>query len=187
MGTNTRMHLAIIIVAAAAVAASSAGCTNPATQSPTPGAPASFLLYSNKNAGVEINYPSDWQLIGGLVGGNIATFEHANQSTIFQMQRSTLNQSIKTSQSVAPIVIGDLLKSNQGVSLLENHTASLGGQPGYQIVFTFKTSGGQLYKQLEVWAIKGNSLYTITFSGTATQYDEQIGTAQQMISSFRFA
>ncbi|MGD0716649.1 MAG: PsbP-related protein [Halobacteriota archaeon] len=187
MGAKTRMHITIIIIAVAAVAASSAGCTNQTTQSPTPGAPASFLLYSNKNAGVEINYPSDWQLIGGLTGGNIATFEHANQSTIFQIQRSTLNQSIKTSQSVALILIGDLLKGNPSVSLLENHTASLGGQPGYQIVFTFKTSGGQLYKQLEVWAIKGNSLYTITFSGTATQYDEQIGTAQQMISSFKFA
>ena len=187
MGAKTRTHLTIIIVAVAVVAASSAGCTNQATQSPTPGAPASFLLYSNKNAGVEINYPSEWQLIGGLVGGNIATFEHANQSNVFQVQRVTLNQSIKNSQSLAPILIGELLKSNLGVSLLENHTASLGGQPGYEIVFTFKTSGGQLNKQLEVWTIKGNLLYTITFSGAATQYDEQSGTAEQMISSFRFA
>ena len=91
MGAKTRMHLTIIIVAVAAMAASSAGCTNQATQSPTPGAPASFLLYSNKNAGVEISYPSDWQLIGGLVGGNIATFEHANQilCSRFNARRST--------------------------------------------------------------------------------------------------
>ena len=183
MGAKTRMHLTIIIVAVAAVAASSAGCTNQATQSPTPGAPASFLLYSNKNAGVEMSYPSDWQLTGNPAVDTIAQFQHGNDS-IVSLQIVT-NQSGKTPQSLAPSLIRSLQQGNTSTSILENHTASLGGLPGYEIVFTFK-EGGQTYKALIVWTVKGSSVYEVQFYGTEAQYNEQISTAQQMISSFEF-
>jgi hypothetical protein len=183
MGAKMRMHLTIIIVAVAAVAASIAGCTNQATQSPTPGAPASFLLYSNKNAGVEMSYPSDWQLTGNPAVDTIAQFQHGNDS-IVSLQIVT-NQSGKTPQSLAASLIRSLQQGNTSTSILENHTASLGGLPGYEIVFTFK-EGGQTYKALIVWTVKGSSVYEVQFYGTEAQYNEQISTAQQMISSFEF-
>ncbi len=184
MGTNTRMHLAIIIVAVAAVAASSAGCTNQATQSPTPGAPAGFVLYVDKTAGVQMYYPSDWQLTGGLTGGSIATFEHGNDSILFQIQRSALNQTGQTVENLAQRFISNV-QSNGSASLLENHSVSLVGLPGYKTVVAFKVNG-QPYKALAIWTIKGNSFYELLFSGTAVQYDEQNATAQQMISTFNF-
>lgn len=190
MAANTRMHWTIIIVAVAVVAVSSAGCTsNQTTQSSTSGAPASFLLYTNKNAGVEMNYPSDWQLTGNPAVGTIAKFEHGNDindTILFQIKGSALNRTGQTPQSLAQGTINDIQKSNVSVSLLENHSTALGGLPGYKTVIAYKASGGQLYKVLAVWTIKGNSFYVIQFSGVASQYDEQNATAQQMISSFKF-
>jgi hypothetical protein len=76
MGGNTRLLWTLIIIAAAVAATACAGCTSNTTQSENPSAPASFLQYTNKNAGVEMNYPSDWQLTGNPAVGTIARFEH---------------------------------------------------------------------------------------------------------------
>jgi len=186
MGANARLLWAVIIVAAVAIAVSSAGCeSNQATQSPTPGAPASFLVYTNKNAGVEMSYPSDWQLTGNSAGVTIATFQRGNESISYQIQRVPLNQSGRTPQSLAPSLISDLQKSSNSLTLLENHSVSLGSEPGYQIVWTFKAPNGELYKGLMVWTVKDNSVYVIQFTGNEAQYDDQLVTAQQMISSFK--
>jgi hypothetical protein len=53
-------------------------------------------------------------------------------------------------------------------------------------VFTLKTSGGEPYKGLMIWTVKGSSVYEVEFTGSAAQYDQEIGTVQQMISSFEF-
>gem|GEM_PF-381942 len=186
MGANARLLWVIIIVAASVTAVSSAGCTsNQTTQSPTSSAPAGFLVYTNKNAGVEMSYPSDWQLTGNSAGVTIATFQPGTESISFEIQLIPLSQSGRTPQSLAPSLISDLQKSDNSVSLLENHTASMGGQPGYEIVFTLKGPSGEPYKGLIVWTDKGTSVYEIQFTGTAAQYDQEIATAQQMISSFK--
>jgi hypothetical protein len=182
MGGNKAIHLTLIIVSAVAVAASSAGCaSNQTTLSPTSSVPANFLLYSNKNAGVQINYPSDWQLTQTPVVG-IALFTHGDDSILFRIQSNQTNQ---TAQSLAQSLLSDTQKSYNNVSVLENHSASLGGLPGYKIVTQFK-SGNYTYKALTVTTIKGNLAYLIQFSGVAAQYDQQNATAQQMISSFKF-
>jgi len=186
MGANTRTYLTIIVVAVTAIAVSSAGCTSQTTQSPMPGAPASFVSYTNQNAGIAMSYPSDWQLIGNPSGVTIAEFQHGNDTILFQIQLIALNQPGRTPQNLAPSLISTLVESNDSVSLLENHTASLGGQPGYEIVFTLKTPGGELYKGLMIWTVKGKSVYEIEFTGSAAQYDQELATAQQMISSFEF-
>ncbi|MGZ4869485.1 MAG: PsbP-related protein [Halobacteriota archaeon] len=181
METNARMYWTIMIVAVAAVAVSSAGCTSQTTQSPTPGIPASFLLYTNKNAGVQINYPSDWQLTGSPSVG-IALWQHGNDTVLFRISSTQTKQ---TAQSIAQSMVKDVQQNYSNVSVLENHSASLGGLPGYKTVTSFK-SGNQTYKALTVITIKSNQLYLIQFSGVAAQYDEQNATAQQMISSFKF-
>jgi hypothetical protein len=132
-----------------------------------------------------MGYPSDWQLIGNPGGVTIAEFQHGNETILFQIQLIGLNRPGRTPENLAPSLISDLQRSNNSVSLLENHTASLGGQPGYEIVFTLKAPGGEPYKGLIVWTVKGNSIYEIEFTGSAAQYDQEIATAQQMISSFK--
>jgi hypothetical protein len=187
MSENSGLLWSAIVVAVIVITVSSAGCaSNQSTQSPTPGAPASFLTYTDKSAGIEISYPSDWQLTGSTSGNTIATFQHGNESILFQIQRIPLSYSGATPQSLAPSLISDLQKSgNSSVSLLENHTASLGGMPAYEIVFTLKGPSGQPYKGLITWTVKGNAAYELQFTGISDQYDEQLATAQQMISSFK--
>jgi hypothetical protein len=179
MGVNTRMHWTIIIIMIAVMAVSSAGCTsNQATQS---GVPANFLLYTNKDAGVEINYPSDWQLTGGSAVGTIATFQH--ETLQFLIQNEKLNKTGQTPQNLSQEFTNAAVKSN--FSLLENYSSSLGGVPAYTSVLKFKYSN-ETVKVLTVFAIKGNNVYKIQYSGREAQYDEQNATVQQMLSSFKF-
>ena len=98
-----------------------------------------------------MSYPSDWQLTGNSAGNTIATFQRGYDSISFQIQRVSLSQPGTTPQSLAPSLISELQKSgNNSVSLIENQTASLGGQTGYEIVFTLKGPGGAPYKGLIV-------------------------------------
>ncbi|MGZ8889617.1 MAG: PsbP-related protein, partial [Halobacteriota archaeon] len=176
---NTRVHWTIIVVTIAVIAVSSAGCTsNQATQS---GVPDNLLLYTNKDAGVEIKYPSDWQLTGGSAVGTVAKFEHEN--LLFQIQRGQLNKTGQTPQGLAQEFISANVKGN--VSLLENHSTSVGGLPAYVTVIKFKL-GNETFKALTVFATKGDYVYKIQYSGTEAQYNEQNAMVQQMISSFKF-
>jgi hypothetical protein len=116
---------------AAVAAAAWEGCTSSTTQSENPSAPASFLLYTNKNAGVEMNYPSDWQLTGNPAVGTIARFQHENDIILFEIQRTAPNRTGQTVQSLASNYISAIQKSNG--SAMENHSASLGGLPSYRL------------------------------------------------------
>ncbi|MGZ7138876.1 MAG: PsbP-related protein [Halobacteriota archaeon] len=182
MAANTRAHWTIIsvtIAAIALIAVSNAGCTsNQATQS---GAPNNLLLYTNKDAGVEINYPSDWQLTGGSAVGTVANFQH--ETVQFLVQNWKLNKTGQTPQGLAQEFISANVKGN--VSLLENHSTSLGGMPAYATVIKFKL-GNETVKALTAFAIKGDYVYKIQYTGTEAQYNEQNATVQQMISSFKF-
>ncbi|MGZ8879779.1 MAG: PsbP-related protein [Halobacteriota archaeon] len=178
MVANTRVHWTIIVVTIAVIAVSSAGCTsNQATQS---GVPDNLLLYTNKDAGVEIKYPSDWQLTGGSAVGTVATFQH--ETLLFQIQRGQLNKTGQTPQSIGQEFVSALDKN---MSLLENHSTSLGGLPAYVTVIKGKYAN-QTVEALTLFAIKGDYVYRITYSGLETQYNEQNATIQQMISSFKF-
>jgi hypothetical protein len=177
MVANTRMHWTIITIIIAVMAVSSAGCTsNQATQS---GVQDNLLLYTNKDAGVEINYPNDWQLIGGSAVG-LVRFEHEN--LLFQIQRDQLNKTGKTPQSFGQEFISAL---NKNISVLENHSTSLGGVPAYVVVFK-GIYPGQTLKALTLFAIKGDYVYRIYYTGPEAQYNEQNAMAQQMLSSFKF-
>jgi hypothetical protein len=177
MGANTRMHWTIIIILIAVMAVSSAGCaSNQATQS---GVPASFLLYTNKDAGVEINYPSDWQLTGGPAVGTVAQFQYEN--LLFQIQRGQLNQTGQTPQSLAQ----QYVSAHKNYSVLENHSTSLGGLPAYVTVVNLKYVN-ETYTALTLFAVKGDYVYRIQHTGPEAQYNEQNATVQQMISSFKF-
>lgn len=156
MVANTRVHWTIIVVTIAVIAVSSAGCTsNQATQS---GVPDNLLLYTNKDAGVEINYPSDWQLTGGSAVGTVATFQH--ETLLFQIQRGQLNKTGQTPQGLAQEFISANVKGN--VSLLENHSTSVGGLPAYVTVIKFKL-GNETFKALTVFATKGDHVYKIQY------------------------
>jgi hypothetical protein len=71
------------------------------------------------------------------------------------------------------------------MSLLENHSTSLGGLPAYVTVIKGKYAN-QTVEALTLFAIKGDYLYKIQYTGTEAQYNEQNAMAQQMISSFKF-
>jgi len=175
--------LSLVIVAAIITVVACAGCTSN-SQSATSTTPPGFVLYTNKDAGVEINYPSDWQVTGNPIQGAIAEFQQGNKSTL-QIQTGVLNKSGESAQSLAPALISLVEKSNSTVRLLQNQTASLAGQPGYQIVFSISNPDGTQYKELMTWTVKGASVYMIEFAGPSDLYDQQLSTAQQMIASFR--
>jgi len=177
MVAKKRVHWTIIVVTMAVIAVSSAGCTsNQASQS---GVPNNFLLYTNKDAGVEINYPSDWQLTGGSAVGTVAKFQY--ETILFQIQRSQLNKTGQTPQTFAQ----EFISAHKNFSVLENHSTSLGGLPAYVTVVNLKYVN-ETFTALTLFAVKGDYVYRIQSSGREAQYNEQNATVQQMISSFKF-
>jgi serine/threonine-protein kinase len=64
--------------------------------------------------------------------------------------------------------------------LLESNTTTLAGIPGYEIVFT----SVQGLKTMQVWTIKDDKAYIITYVAKEEDYENDLQIAQKMIDSF---
>ena len=147
------------------------------------------------------------------VGVNLPTNENVTMVASFQpplipdafvlIVIENLNQTL---DEVAKEAIGDLnnatLKANQAESGIQfsNVTfegparATLAGSPAYQIVrsASITVPPGILFEQtlvyeqkdLMIFTVKDQKLYTITFSGLGDGYNNHLATVQKMIDSF---
>ena len=129
MGTNTRMNSAIIIVAVAAVAASSAGLHQPSHAVADARRPCRFRALYRQDRWRANELSERLATNRRSNRRSIATFEHGNDSILFQIQRSVLNQTGQTVENLAQHFISNV-QSNGSASLLENHSVSLGGLHG---------------------------------------------------------
>lgn len=64
--------------------------------------------------------------------------------------------------------------------LLESNTTILAGIPGYKIVFT----SIQGLKTMQVWTIKNDKAYIITYVAQEEDYEKELQVAQKIIDSF---
>jgi serine/threonine-protein kinase len=64
--------------------------------------------------------------------------------------------------------------------LLESNTTTLADIPGYEIVFT----SVQGLKTMQVWTIKDDKAYIITYVAKEEDYENDLQIAQKMIDSF---
>ena len=139
-----------------------------------------MIIYDNPTFGIRIQYPSDW---GRL---DLSFLQHSADIDFYPLNDTSLAKNVK-------IQVNNLHSRNMTLeeytnsqinlleeNLLESSAATLAGIPGYKIVFT-NIEG---LKTMQVWTIKDDKAYIITYVAQEEDYEKELQIAQMMIDSF---
>jgi eukaryotic-like serine/threonine-protein kinase len=139
-----------------------------------------FVTYDNPTFGVRIQYPSDW---GRL---DLSFMQDSADIDFYPLADTSLAKNVKIQVNNLPSQNMTLEEyTNSQINpleekLLKSNTTTLAGMPGYEIVFTSL----QGLKTMQVWTIKNDKAYIITYVAQEEDYEKELQVAQKMIDSF---
>ena len=91
-------------------------------------------------------------------------------------------------QEAAGIIIDELASDRylMNFRLIENAPATVDGQAGFKLLFTYKDKKGSQFKTLYYGFISGDFFYNLRYCAAMRHYFEKdIATFEQIISSFK--
>jgi serine/threonine-protein kinase len=139
-----------------------------------------FELYENPTYGIQIQYPSDW---GRL---DLSFLQDSADIDFYPLSDTSLAKNLKIQVENLPFHNMTLEEyTNTQINpteenLLESNTTTLADIPGYKIVFT-SIEG---LKTMQVWTVKDDKAYIITYVAQEVDYEKDLQIAQKMIDSF---
>jgi eukaryotic-like serine/threonine-protein kinase len=139
-----------------------------------------FRIYENPTYGIQIQYPSDW---GRL---DLSFLQDSADIDFYPLSDTSLAKNVKLQVENLPFHNMTLEEyTNTQINpteenLLESNTTTLADIPGYKIVFT-NVAG---LKTMQVWTIKDDKAYIITYVAKEEDYEKDLQIAQKMIDSF---
>ncbi len=151
-----------------------------------------YKSYDNPSYGIKIKYPETWSIqnLENPVTGEVVTFLSPKQSQANKFQE---NLTIKVLENYSGTLAQstNLFKTeiNKHVSeakIIEQGSTILANKAANQLVYTGKNEGNSL-KNLQVWTLKGDRVYIITYTAAIDDYDQFMQTAEKMIKSFEIS
>ena len=160
--------------------------------------------YGNTGFGIGMQYPAVWGAVelksnpsdNKFPGSSIALFtaplENANDNF-----REKALLSIQDFGSAGNASAGNMtlekytngsLSSYRNISdyvtILESSATTFAGQPAHRVVFT-EDLQNQPFKKIQVWTVKDNKAYVITFSAQESRYDDYLPSIESIINSLK--
>ena len=157
-----------------------------------------FLRYENTTYGIKIQYPAGygWQL---SLSNQTSEDNVYNYIVAFRSPRDRVSDSVIETVNIAmenlppeenitldaysTIQISDLTQSATNFDLKESTPTILAGIPAYKIVYSEILQQAPL-QVMQVWAIKDNKAYVLTYIAEAPKYSTYLPVVQKMIDSF---
>src|SRR5215208_3275106 len=158
-----------------------------------------FLTYEKPTYGMKIQYPTDWekkeptpyQVVFRLppqenTSGISSEYLLIMVDTLDPQENMTLDQLTREQIDSLKESFSDLTL-NESESLATN----LAGNPAYKVTFDHgseEQQGNPDYKLIQIWTIKGDKVYYITYRAKLGRYsDNYLQTIQKMIDSFEIS
>jgi hypothetical protein len=153
-----------------------------------------FKLYENPTFAIRMQYPSDWEKVEpgqssqtsnfNIIVGFVSPKESVSDTSpppalSIGIQNLSSSQNITLDQYSAAHI--NFIR--QQASVLESNTINLKGNNNmlaHKIVYI--NNEGQ--KIMQVWTIKGDKAYHITYAANETRYNDYLPLAQKIIDSF---
>ncbi|WP_341530596.1 protein kinase [Nostoc sp. UHCC 0302] len=149
-----------------------------------------FLTYQDSNNGIKIKYPEGWerQDIPNPVTQELVTFLSPKQSDADKF-RDKLTISTETLSSTLDesrdLFIQEIKNSLPEAKIVNTSETTMANKRANKLVFTGKDGENNL-KTLQVWTLKNDKAYVITYTAAIDDYDKFVQTAEKMIQSFEF-
>jgi eukaryotic-like serine/threonine-protein kinase len=161
-------------------------CVNVPNPTPTP---TTTLTYENSAYGVKINYPQDWtkqEFTSGQFSVHFtrpmesATDIPSEEVIIIVLDFSAQPMTLDEYTQVQIQRLGQLVPDSK---IIDSTPTTLAGYPAQRMVYTMKIGQSDI-KELNVYTIKNNKAYIISYLAQSSRYSDFLGIAQQMIDSF---
>jgi hypothetical protein len=159
-----------------------------------------FLSYENTTYGIKIQYPAGygWQkaLSNQTSEDNVIHYIVAFRSPLERVSdtvRETVDiimENLPPEQNIAldaysTLQISDLALSGTNFDLKESTPTVLAGIPAYKIVYS-QTLQQVPLQIMQVWAIKDNKAYTLSYVAELPKYSTYLPVVQKIFDSFEF-
>jgi len=173
-----------------------AGCTSSSSPTATPTAQATatpqptyvpkstpgYLNYTNRSAGVAIQYPSSWNVTEG--GVNITVlFTVPGTAVEFGVGTDDLSGVKPSLDEYAQLGLSAMKENMTNFVVLNSTNTTLAGYPAHEFVVTAVSTGISMQFKIEVTIID-NTGYALVYGATTGVYPDYASTADNMIKSF---
>jgi photosystem II reaction center protein PsbP len=153
-----------------------------------------FVLYKNSRLGIQVLHPLLWKPIeknttrGGQVVEFIPAVESEHQPlmpfvtiAIEKMQKKTGDLNSLTKQNL------EIAKGIPRFHIMNSSNTELSGVPAHKIIYTFTSPPTPMpsdFQSMNIWTIKNNIVYTISYSEAKTEYLKHAPAIDKMVKSF---
>lgn len=154
----------------------------------------SYTVYTDTALGFQINYPKNWEVKKSNISGSeqvMFTFE----GNVLVAAGGSLGDAPTTLADFTDFNIKNLRLTTQGFELLESKETTLAGLPAHRIIFNgsppilTEERKNDWFKRTQIWAIKDNNVYLISFieeafvDGERNSFD--VSTFENMVDTFK--
>lgn len=147
-----------------------------------------FSTYKQSNLGITIKYPQSWQRqnIDNIFTKELVTFLSPQSGADNFQEKVTL--SVEDYSGSLEQSKEDFTKEINQISaaeIIETSSTTLAFKPAFKIIYTGKDRENNLdLKNLQIWTLKANKAYIITYSAEQEDYDKFIPVVEEMIKTF---
>jgi hypothetical protein len=161
-----------------------------------------FSVYNNPGLGIKILYPSDWKPFqtSTTVNRTIIEFrqkvmsEHDTLTSFMTVSVENLSGTIRTLDVLTKQNVDLANKTLPNFQLIESNITTLANNPAYKIISTFANSRpgddplhSPQFQTMTIWTIKGDRMYTISYSQITSEFSRYLPIIQKMIDSLEIA
>lgn len=151
-----------------------------------------FVAYKNPILGIQILHPISWKPIENVTSnGHIVEFMPAVENEHQQLMPfvtlsieniSSKNSDLKslTNQNL------QIAKGLPGFHMINSSSLVLSGVPAHKIIYTFSSPVPMPseFQSMNIWTIKGNTAYTISYSEAKSEYLKHLPAIEKIVRSF---
>ena len=152
-----------------------------------------FLVYTNPNQGIRIDYPANWKLdehpyADKFVAHLTSTLK--NSSDVSPATFAVSVETLKKNISLDNYTNTNLAKAKQSLprfQLIESNATTLAGIPAHKIVYTFLSPDPAIqipFTSMNIWTIKQGKAYNISYTQARSQFTKYLEVTEHMINSF---
>jgi serine/threonine-protein kinase len=148
-----------------------------------------FLTYQDSTLGIKIDYPVGW--IHELHPGSLVTFLASLEidSNTYPAGLGITVQHLGSGNTslneVTKVQIKNLTQSHPDFKLTESTNSILAGNIAHKIVFSATDNMKHERTAMQIWTLKGDNAYLITYKAEPGKYSKFLPTIQKMIDSFQ--
>lgn len=151
-----------------------------------------FSSYEQSNLGITIKYPQNWQRqdIDNFITKEVVAFL-SPQSGDSDFQEKVIlsieDYSGSLEQSKADFT-KEISQRLSAAKIIKTSSTTLAFKPGFQIIYTWKDEENNLnLKNLQIWTLKGNKAYILTYTARENNYNKYIPIVEKMIKTFEIS